>query len=264
VVWVLFCRHEATTVLAEWFEYLRTSQSPHARKLGYTKEAIATHARYKRCRSAWQPHLEASKEAILQAASQCKQQRKALIFGSGYLLDIPLAPLVSQFEEVELVDIVFPKLTQTVAHRLGANCTYGDITALEESDNWLDVPEPKAFLEDKTVDFVVSANLLSQLPILPQRYLEKQGVPAKKRDAFSHQLMAAHLAYLKRFDATRCLITDTHYLFKDQQGNLLQKTDALHGVKLPKPERQWPWLIAPMPELSRQYNRVHEVATFSL
>ena len=45
-------------MLKELTDYIATPCLPQFRRLGYLKEAVSIMARYRRCRKAWQPHLE--------------------------------------------------------------------------------------------------------------------------------------------------------------------------------------------------------------
>ncbi len=80
-------------MLAEWFRHLTTPCPRPLRDMGYLKELIAMDARHRRCREAWVSHLEACKNVILDAALDVTRgvpRRKAVVLGSGLLLDIPI------------------------------------------------------------------------------------------------------------------------------------------------------------------------------
>ena len=83
--------------------------------------------------------------------------------------------------------------------------------------------EPSLFLDDPEVDLVVSLNLLSQLPCLPERYLLRAGAhPPEEVLAYCRDLVQAHLEYLRRLPGVVALITDVESLtvtLAGQSGN---------------------------------------------
>lgn len=265
-------------MLAELWAYATTSCPPLARRLGYLHEAAAIAGRHARCRNAWHSHLQHSRQAILAAAARCNPRRYALILGSGHLLDIPLAELAAAFREVLLVDLVHPRPARRLARRypnvrwiehdlsecldallaLGKNADGLAIAALGQRT-------PARFLDQPGIDLVVSANLLSQLPLLPARWL-LQRYP-QHSEALANQLawdwMQRHLDYLDRFDARVCLLADLEQTSQGRQG-LLQHTD-FSGLAYPPAESldQWDWHIAPLNEAGPGISSRHRVRALS-
>ena len=247
-------------MILEWLRHLTISCSPEARRLGALREAIAIEARHRRLRRAWAPHLEQCRRLILEAAERPPRRRTALILGSGPLLDIPLEELVSRFENVILADLVHLPAVRRRARRLGRvelveidltgalpavrhACRTGDVAALGASP-------PDCFL-DRDPDLVVSANLLSQLPVLPLARLRAS--PASRSEpalaAFARSLIESHLAWLRAFPGVVCLITDVTSRLTWADGDA-EEEDLLHGVELGLDGRRWEWSIAPSPEIA--------------
>ena len=109
--------------------------------------------------------------------------------------------------------------------------------------------EPILFLDDSEIDLVASVNLVSQLPFVPAAFLRRRGVhSAADIEAFAHDVVAAHLAYLRRFRAVVALIGDIERLTYDSGGKLVERADALRGVAFPEPREEWEWHLAPRPE----------------
>ncbi len=257
-------------MLKEFMLSLTTPCSPSAKKLGYLREAIATWQRYQRCKDAWQPHLEQSKAFILDATKECSLHRTALILGAGQCADIPLEELTRTFEKILLVDVVFPKKVRQRAAQLGAECVECDITDIvtflaTTNSSPLPVPVPQHFLEDATIDFVVSANIASQLPLLPRAWLSKHGaISEDELMDVSQGLIGAHFYYLSLFEAQIVLMTDRHYQTRNKEGLVISEKSALYGVALPKHHKtRWDWHLAPAPELHPEYDRVHQVVAQS-
>jgi hypothetical protein len=237
-------------MLAEAFAWLFTPASTLARRTGHLSESIAIMARERRCRTAWAPHLEASRAALLESARRASSRRVALVLGSGPLLDVPLAELSGSFEEVWLVDMVHPLRARLQARG------YGNVRLIEH-----DVTEglagrypagmrPARFQDEARVDWVASVNLLSQLPG------PAQSGTAMRADA----AMTAHLEYLARFRASVCLLADLEQVMLDGDGAVAEAVDfrpLLSGWRLLS---EWRWDVAPPGELGGGRSRYHRVA----
>src|SRR5438270_30342 len=95
-------------MLPDWLESWLTPCARHLRRMGYLRELCDI----RRCASAWgpvwEPHFERTRSVIRTAMAQCSRQRKAVLFGSGWLNDVPLDDLARTFREVILVDAVHP------------------------------------------------------------------------------------------------------------------------------------------------------------
>lgn len=244
-------------MLAEWFTYLTTPSPRHLRRQGYLREIVGTRSRFARCRDAWEPHLQNTRETILDAARQAPSRRKALILGSGWLYDIPLAELAARFDEVVLADI----LHMPVPRRAGAQypnvrLLQTDLTGLAEPLGRLTAPSPlplsSGALPEVDADLIVSANLLSQLPYLPVRYLRKKRPDASEAEIeqFARSLIRHHLAQLAQAQGTVCLITEVEHLTCDGDA-VIERSDPLYGIDPGPPDRDWTWEIAPRPEIDR-------------
>lgn len=257
-------------MLAEWLQFYTTPCSIFAREMGYVREAIAIQARYRRCKHAWRPHLEKTKEAILQAAERCEHQRVAVMLGAGNLYDIPLKELCAQFERVILVDIVFLRQSRKLARVHGAECVEMDVTGMIE--RIYPVPPealpnlvPPPLSDCNTVDLVVSVNLLSQLPMLPKAWLKQhRNYSESAITAFCKQMLENHLRYLQHYKAQRLVVTDIAFLYEALQNLMVLEEDALYGITLPSPDSSWMWNVAPAPEVSSRYNEQHAVAAFRI
>ena len=247
-------------MLAELAEYLLTPCPGPARKLGYLREAVAIRARFNRQREAWSGHLENCRAVILEAAKACPSRGMALVLGSGALLDIPVEELSSLFERVVLVDLVHP-LTARLRIRGLRNVSLGTAdltgTVAEAARGRMPTPTPPGSCLDRKWDFTVSANILSQLPLLPVKRLEATGAyAAQELDTLSGSIQARHLAWLDNLAGAVCLITDTAWI------DGVRETDPLPGIELPHPVRTWTWRIAPRPEVHPDRDVTHTVSAF--
>ena len=234
-------------MLAELVEYLLTPCGKPARRLGYLRESVAIRARHRRCGQAWAPHLARCRDIILQAAEACPKRDLVLVLGSGALLDIPLPALADMFRQVILADLVHPLAARRQARALAnVRLVEADLSgALPEilARKAPPVPPPVELFMDLAPDLTVSANLLSQLPLLPSQGLAKAGCEPKDVEAFAVGLMRRHLDWLRRLPGVVCLITDISRTVGQET------TDLVHGLAPEVTGQTWPWLIAPCPEL---------------
>lgn len=260
-------------MLSEWLTYLSTDCPTQARRLGYLRESIGIRSRYRRCKSAWQAHLENSRSALLESLHACHSFRTALVFGSGLLLDIPLAELANRFENVWLVDIVHLPEVRRAAHRYAnVRCISQDATGFLDrleaiSPNNLDLPAPTIFLDDQTVDWVASVNLLSQLPLLPLDWLRKRfpEIDEAVLEEWGARLMRQHLDYLAAFAAPACLLADMEQTTYGPNGEVIGHADFIAKLGLTQQTlAQWRWDIAPPGEIAPGIGRFHQVAEFTV
>jgi hypothetical protein len=199
---------------------------------GVAAEQAAIVARYLRCRHAWRPHLGRCRDVVLAGARHAKRRGRALVLGSGALLDIPLAALAREFGEVVLVDAVHPLHARLQARRLGnVGMRTLSLVAAEA--------RPPAYrswrAELPPADYVVASMLLSQLP--PPR--------AADPDApWRRALIAAALDDLTQGDETLCVITETARLVRPRRGPE-HREDPLAGVTPPPACAAWDWDLAP-------------------
>ncbi|HEX5364406.1 MAG TPA: hypothetical protein VFW59_09045 [Gallionella sp.] len=260
-------------MLTEWLTYLTTDCSPSARELGYLRESIGIRSRYRRCKAAWQPHLKHSRAALLESLHACNDFRTALVFGSGLLLDIPLTELAARFERVYLVDVVhLPEVRRIARRHANVQCVSHDITGFMEhrealSPDRLDLPPPQRFLDDPSIDWVASVNLVSQLPLLPQDWLRQRfpELDETTLDAWGTRLMRQHLDYLRAFAAPVCLLADREQTIHAREGEVLEQIDFTARLGLAdSPMRQWRWDIAPPGEIAPDTGSYHLVSVHTL
>lgn len=245
-------------MLREVWEYLTTSASPLARRLGYVTEGVALGARHRRQHHAWTPHVAEAQRFVLEAAGG---GRRLLVAGSGRLIEVPLAALADRFDEVVLADLVHPRLVHRLSRR------FANVTLIERdlcgrlAGVLAGVPGEGRPPDLGRFDAAVSCNLLSQLPVLPLEALEKRGVGAEERAAFARTLIEEHVAWLRASAGVAALFTDveTEWVADDRT---TRREDSLWGVPLPPPDRTWTWDIAPHGEHDRHHALRHRVAAW--
>mgnify|MGYP000919478531 CR=1 FL=1 len=254
-------------MLRELLAWLATPCPGPARRLGLAAESVAIAFRHRRCARAWTPHLERCQALVLASARACPGRDRAVVLGSGPLLDVPLAELSGLFGRVVLADAVHPRPARRAAAALpnvellefDATGLHRDLAGLCRAGRGpLPSPGPPA-LPGPRPDFLVSLNLLSQLPIRPLAALRRSLADpdeAGLRD-LARGLVAAHLAWLPGAAGRVCLVTDLAREVRGEAG-VLERTDLLHGAVLP-PGEDWEWLLAPRPEARPDADVVHLV-----
>jgi hypothetical protein len=162
--------------------------------MGFLKESIAMSARAKRCHKQWAAHYTQCQQAILKAAINCPEHRTILIFGAGSLNDVPLAILANQFKKVILVDLIFLKSAKQKAAKFdNVELVEHDITeSLDDiKQGKPNVQIPSRWLDCDDIDLVVSLNLITQLPLIPVRWLiKKHKFSEEQGDVVGKQLIA--------------------------------------------------------------------------
>jgi hypothetical protein len=254
-------------MIQEWYWAWTANVSDEAKPLGFAREL----ARYKslslRNTEAWGPHLESSRQLIMQAAEEATGRELAVIAGSGWCLDVPLAELSQRFKKVLLVDAAHPLSVRREAARLGnvtslsgdlTGCLWAVAKSLAKGERISIQPAPPALLRDLQPDLVVSVNTLAQLPLLPLEHLWTTGLYSDAElEAFARGVIEAHLSWLHSFGSLRCLLTD-HAWLGISEGETLA-SDPLHGVRPPEPRERWEWRYAPKPEAHPFRDVVHIV-----
>ena len=230
---------------------------PHRKFIRYS---VNLWSRAGRCAGDWAEHEEMSRNAIRAAMADLRQRRSAVVLGSGLLRDVPIEELAKSFDTVVLVDLVHLASVRLWLRAKG----YRNIRLIERDLSGYDdlaagkEPEPLGFLRSVPyLDFVVSANLLSQIGRgVKRRYETEAGsMPADTVE----KLIAAHLAGLSGLACRGCLVSDIAYAVIDRNGDTHEEADLLHGVLPPQAKAAWTWPVAPLGEESKDYRIEHKV-----
>ncbi len=260
-------------MLAEALLYLLTPASWDARRLGHLTAAISLWSRARRCRTAWAPHYARCHAAIAQAIEGLPQRRTVLVLGSGLGEDVDLPRLRGAFERVVLVDIVHPLAIQLAAladRRL--SCVSLDLSGandfvLGREPGLVDRLAP--WRADPAVDLVISANVLSQLPLLPIERLERRSgrrgadpSPLYTPAALGRAIVDLHLEAIRAFRCRVCLLTDTTFETRWPDGRAIDRVDLLHGATLPDAELAWDWTVAPLGEAEKDHAYTHRAVAY--
>ena len=263
-------------MLARLLRRLSTTCPPAGRQLGLLREHEDIAKRHARVRAAWASHLAASKQVIMEVAERCPQRRRVLVIGAGDCLDVPVAELAERFAEVVLADIVTSAEVRRWERKLpgrvsgvnwDASGALATLAAVRESVAAHEAPEIFARADPGPPpggepDFIVSANCISQLGLVPGHSLpahdQDKGLPERCAKAAARR----HLAWLAQRAGVRLLLADVARLDIGPDGRQLKKETLHERFGLPKPDRTWRWDLAPIPEWSPDFHRVHEVGAW--
>ena len=253
-------------MIAEALIYLGSPVPRALRRLSYVGDSIALWSRARRCRRAWAEHERNCQRVVIEAFADLPRRRTALILGSGLARDIPIDALCDAFESVILLDVVHLLPVRLRLARRNVVFVTADLTGCAD---WLtgragERGDPLApLIARDDIDLVVSANVLSQLPIALERWADahRDGPPGGPAD-LPRAAIDWHLADLTRFTCRVCLLTDVGLSDVEAGGRVIDRFDLLRGQSLPEPDERWDWLVAPLGEESRHHAVIHHVQAY--
>jgi len=259
----------------ELYTYLTTPCPHYIRHMDYLYEAIALKSRYRRNRTAWQPHLEKTRRAILSAAQESRNRNKVVLLGSGLLLDVPLEELSAMFHEVVLLDIVFlPEVCKRVKRYNNVKLVQHDVTNMarklyeniQSGHPELPNAAPGVPDIDENTGLVVSLNILSQLWVIPRAYALKKlrNLDEEDVDDWCKQTTGSHYTFLQSLTCPVCLIADHEFVKRDREGRIVSQGSTVAGLALPEPETSWTWNIVPLGEKDRFVSKELKVGVWQV
>ena len=243
-------------MLSDLIVSLMTQISPAHRALGYLDEMLDMRRRARINRTAWQTHLDHSRQFVLSSARRCTRKDKIVVLGSGLLLDVPLAELSETFGEVILQDVVcLPEARKQIGRFRNVLFIEHDVTGLAEplhrncQQGFPRLPEtvpPAAACGSASL--VVSLNILSQLWVVPRAYIGRQlrQFDPGEVDDWCVKVVEAHYAWLCSLPCAVCLVADHEAVKRDSAGNVISRTSTVFGLPLPNADVTWTWDIAPI------------------
>lgn len=251
-------------MLIEWIQSKLTVASKTVRTIGFVDSTVALEARHKRCAKAWRPHLERCHMAILKNLPL--NAKNILIVGSGPLLEIPIDELLKRNLHVTLMDVVHPSRPRKLAKKNPAQIELleKDVTGVVDvikSKNLEDVrnfkfrpPTVESLFADRKFDYVVSANLISQLSLDPYEVVKKYHWAD---DAYFVRLAKRmgdeHLEWLKSFRTNILVIADVERTYFDKHGQKADHTASAYRLSQGQLLETWDWEISPLGETSKDF-----------
>ncbi len=225
------------------------------RKFGFNADRSGIMSRYLNEEKNWFEHLNNTKDFILKNISG-KNKDICLIIGSGWCLDVPVVQLSEIFKKVILADIIHPRqiehkfrnfpgiefITLDLTGILKPLLTYKkEKTEKQNLYTFLNKQNKVSFIEQINPDFVVSANILSQIAYFPSEYIKRYKL-ASENELLKIQEMIEkrHLDMLP--EKKSILITDFFELEYNFSGQVIKEKNRL-SFSLPKEKiiKEWTW-----------------------
>ncbi len=255
-------------MLPELALYALASTRRAHRKVGLLGKAVSLWSRAFRCRAAWAEHEHHCHAAVMRSMDGLKSRRTVAVLGSGLIRDVPLEALAARFQKVLLVDAVHLLPARMKARRFAnVHLVTADLSGRIDwlTGSALEPAAPFACLhEEAELDLVISANILSQIPIALEDWLEQH---PKRAAALAQDIPARaveeHLAALRALPCRTCLLTDIWYEERVTGEDSSQRYDLLHGARLPEADEAWDWPVAPIGEESPDRARIHRAVSYA-
>lgn len=249
-------------MIKEIYQYLTSKATKEAKKLGYLYSSIALEERFERCKSAWAPHILHCHNSILKFSPQ--KPSKIAILGSGHLLEIPWQELLNQGHQLWLIDIHHPKKVKALANKNldKIHLIEIDITGFSNviknnklnADNFLDFSPPNL---DTQFDFVISANILSQLALNSLDFLQRKNPIFKLENLKSKFITKTgddHWVWIQKLAPKGILFSDvTRNYISVADNTIFENHPSTYALTFPHTD-QWSWLISPVGEQSKDYS----------
>ena len=250
-------------MILEALEFLTTPCPAHLRRMGYLRESIGIRSRYGRHKQAWEPHLRASRDFI--AGALPESGGTAAVLGAGLVYDLPLEELSRAFNKVLLVDLIHLAPAKRAARKFSnIELLRGDVTGallgLHEGRTEIGAPDN---LLPGGVDLVISANIASQLPIIPLAWLERRfGFDDDRQEDIGRALIEAHFNWLSELECPVVALFDSERTIRHKDGGETARISALYGAEPPTPHETWTWDIAPLGEEDADHSVQNQVCAY--
>jgi len=207
-------------MILELLEWVVTPCPWSARTNRLLAAQIGIRHRVKRCRAAWNGHLEECRKFVADSVGALPAAENLVILGSGHLNDFDLQFLLRRFQKITLVDAVHP-----IEIQIQASLSRGRLRLIAT-----DLSSPNAKIEDlvSRSSWTISSCLLSQLPLFSNED--------------SPTLFDRHLALLRKSPRAVFISDVAKRLGSGPWQSLIE------NHPLPHPAAEWIWSIAPTGE----------------
>lgn len=262
-------------MFVEFIEMFFTPATKVAKKYGFLYHSISLRHRYERCKKAWLPHLKNCQEIFEEVAENLPQKKSVVILGAAHLHEIPYHLLTKHFEKIILVDIVHPLkhhrlskrnphfelITMDLGHSLEQ---LESLQSMQALDTHLRELESKVLFHFKA-DLIISANILSQLGLLPieaiERY-EKRKMSIEEKDSICTRYAELHLKNLRNCSGTVLVYSDREVTYKSPEKEVVYTGSYPVNFDGFTKLRDWTWELAPLKEASKDYSIEMQVEAY--
>jgi len=202
----------------------------------------------------WLSHEEHCRNFIIKALDFYKPE-KVTVYGSGWLLDLPVTEMAERVGKISLVDIIHPpEVTLQTAGFKNVQIVEEDVTGGLIDEVWkktgnrtyfnrlpslgsISIPE---YLPVADPGMVISLNILTQLESLPEKLLRKKS-KADEEDFmnFRKEIQQQHIRFLTKHKSV--LISDLAEIFIKEDGESFQNNTVLAELPEGKVREEWIW-----------------------
>ena len=223
-------------------------------RLGYYNYQHGFIVRHLNQETGWDSHLEKCRSFIIKAMEIHKPD-KVTVLGSGWLLELPLTEMLENVKKVCLIDIIHPPdVIKQISNLPGIELKTEDITGGLIDEVWRKTSGFQFFRKRRSIDeinipeykldtdpgMVISLNILTQLEILPVKYLEKKSkVDEIEMINFRKEIQNKHISFLKNYKSV--LISDISEIFTDNSGNVSEKQSVIVNLPDGLYKEEWTW-----------------------
>lgn len=223
-------------------------------RLGYYNYQEGLIYRHLKQKEGWHSHLNNCRNYILKAVNIAKPA-KVTVLGSGWLLDFPLQEIVDMNIPVTLIDIVHPpEAVKQVSALRNVEMIEDDITGGLVHEIWRKTGSIPIFRKHKTLDdikiprfrfkgdpgLVISLNILSQLDVLPVKYLKKKSSMQESQfTCFREEIQRKHIECLQKYSSV--IITDTEEIFFNRSGESSVVKSIVSEIPEGNYKEEWTW-----------------------
>jgi len=202
----------------------------------------------------WNTHLTNSRNLILKSLDIYKPG-VVTVFGSGWLLDLPLLEINEVADEINLVDIIHPpEVKDQVSHMKKVILREEDVTGGLIEEVW-NKASRKTFLNKlRSLDeikinkyqpgfdpgLVISLNILTQLETLPVEFLRKKSNADEESFLrLRKEIQLNHLSFLENHSSV--LITDRAEEVTESSGKKTEIKSVLADLPEGRLREDWTW-----------------------
>ena len=223
-------------------------------KMGYYNYQQGLIYRHLNQGKGWIRHEENCRNFIIKALDFYKPE-KVTVYGSGWLLDLPVAEMAERVDRIALVDIIHPPevITQTAGIK-NIQIVEDDVTGGLIEEVWKKAGK-RTFInrlsslngipvsEYKPVDdpgLAISLNILTQLESLPEKLLRKKSkVNDESLMNFRKEIQQQHIRFLEKHKSV--IISDFAEIYMKKGGESIQNNTVLAELPAGKVREEWIW-----------------------
>ena len=223
-------------------------------KMGYYNYQRGLIVHHLHDEGSWNTHLTKSRNFILKSLDIYKPG-VVTVFGSGWLLDLPLLEINEMADEINLVDIIHPpEVKSQVANMKKVILREDDVTGGLIEEVWKRASR-KTFLnklrsfEEININkyqpafdpgLVISLNILTQLETLPVEFLRKKSNADEESFLqLRKKIQQNHLSFLESNKSV--LITDCAEVVTESSGQTSEIKSVLADLPEGKLREEWTW-----------------------